>query len=53
MIISLYFQSDMIDHGTQLQSDMTDHVTQLLSDLHDDGKVTLKLGNVIDHVVQL
>ena len=43
----------MIDHGTQLQSDMIDHITKLLSDLHDDRKVTLKLGDVIDHVVQL
>ena len=43
----------MINHITQLQSDMIDHITQFQSDLYDDREVTLKLGDLIEHITQL
>ena len=66
-ITSLYFQSDdidhvtklqsvvidfLMDHVTQLQSKVIDPVTHLLSDLHNDCEVSLKLGDVLDHINQ-
>ena len=43
----------MINHVTRLQSDMIDHIPQFQSDLHDDREVTLKLGDMIEHITQL